>query len=54
MVGALTVGAERVAGTEYWTGQIARILIYDGPMSNTDFATTGRALGERYGITTSF
>ena len=53
-IGALTVGAERTLGTEYWTGQIARILIYDGPMSDTDFATTGRALGERYGIATSF
>jgi hypothetical protein len=53
-VGALTVGAERPLGTEFWTGQIARILIYDGPMTDNDFATTGRALGERYGITTSF
>jgi len=53
-IGALTIGAERTLGSEFWTGQIARILIYDGPMSNTDFATTGRALGERYGIATSF
>ena len=53
-IGALTVGAERTLGTEFWTGQIARILIYDGPMTDTDFAKTGRALGERYGITTTF
>jgi len=53
-IGALTIGAERTLGSEFWTGQIARILIYDGPMSNTDFATTGRALGERYGIATTF
>jgi hypothetical protein len=53
-IGALTVGAERTLGTEFWTGQIARILIYDGPMTDADFATTGRALGERYGITTTF
>jgi hypothetical protein len=53
-VGALTVGAERTLGTEFWTGQIARILIYDGPMTDNDFATTGRALGERYGIATTF
>ena len=41
-------------GAEFFTGRIARILIHDRPLSDRELATTGRALGDRYDIATSF
>jgi hypothetical protein len=53
-IGALIVGSERTGGTEFFDGRIARILIYARPLSDTELAETGRALGARYGIPTEF
>jgi hypothetical protein len=52
--GALVIGAERSEGTEFFTGSVARILIYDRALSNAERDQTGRALGELYGIATLF
>lgn len=53
-VGALTIGAERDDGTEFFDGRIARILIYARPLDDNELKQTGRALGQRYAITNSF
>jgi hypothetical protein len=52
--GALVVGAERATGTEFVNADIARILIYDRPLTDAELAATGQALAERYAITTTF
>src|SRR5690606_38498059 len=52
--GALTVGAERVGGGEYWEGQIARILIYNRPLTLGELNQTGYALASQYAISTQF
>lgn len=52
--GALVIGSERTLGTEFYAGRIARILIYDRALGDLELATTGRALGARYAITTTF
>lgn len=50
----LTIGAERTGGSEDFDGKIARILIYDRPLSDAELNQTGFALGQAYGIQTSF
>lgn len=52
--GALAIGAEHTGGTEFWTGQVARILIYDRPLTALELSETGRALAARYAIATTF
>ncbi|MCF7674780.1 MAG: hypothetical protein K9M97_05510, partial [Akkermansiaceae bacterium] len=52
--GALTVGAERTGGAEYFDGDVARILIYQRPLSDDELNDTGYALATAYGITHSF
>ena len=53
-VGALTIGAERDDGSEFFDGRIARILIYGRPLDDAELGQTGRALGQRYAIATAF
>ena len=52
--GPLTVGSQEVGGTEFYTGSITRILIYDRPLLAGELQATGRALSQRYAITTAF
>lgn len=54
MCGALVIGAERTGGSEYYAGDLARVLIYGRALTDAELAQTGRALGERYGIATQF
>ena len=50
----LTVGAERTGGGENYVGDIARILIYDRPLSDSELNSTGFELGNLYGIDNTF
>ncbi len=52
--GALTVGAERTGGVEYYDGDIARILIYDRPLTDDELNDTGFSLAASYGIPSQF
>jgi len=52
--GVLTIGAEHASGTEFFSGDVTRILIYARALSDAELAETGRALSDRYAITTSF
>lgn len=54
MCGALVIGAERTLGTEFFTGDLARLLIYNRPLSTAEISGTGRALATHYGITAQF
>ncbi|MCX5747214.1 MAG: hypothetical protein NT062_32490 [Proteobacteria bacterium] len=54
LTGALTIGAERTLGAEFYTGMITRILIYDRPLTDDELAMTGRALGVEYAIPATF
>ena len=51
---ALTLGAERTGGSENYLGDIARILIYDRPLTDAELNSTGFELGNLYGIDNSF
>ena len=51
---AFTLGAERSGGSENYLGDIARIIIYDRPLSDSELNQTGMALGDAYGITHTF
>ncbi len=46
--GALAVGAERAGGSEYVDADIARILIYDSPLSDVDLAENIEHLTNTY------
>ena len=52
--GPLSVGSERIGGTEHFDGDLARILIYSRPLTDAEFRETGQALSALYGITTQF
>jgi hypothetical protein len=47
----ITIGAERTLGGEHFDGDIARILIYNRPLSETEMNVTGGALANMYGLT---
>jgi hypothetical protein len=49
--GPLTIGAERVGGGEHIDADIARILIYDRPLSIAEMNQTGNRLSALYGAT---
>ena len=46
----LTLGAERSLGSENFVGDIARILIYERPLDETELNGVGATLGSLYGI----
>ena len=47
----ITIGAERAFGGEHFDGDIARILIYNRPLSNMKMNVTGGALANMHGLT---
>lgn len=53
-VGALAVGAERIGGGEDYEGDIARILVYDRPLTDSEINLVGAELSELYAINGSF
>ena len=46
----IAIGAERSGGGEHFDGDIARILIYDRPLSESEMNTTGGELAILYGL----
>ena len=48
--GQLTIGAERAGGGERYDGDIARILIYDRPLTSTELSDTFNALATLYNV----
>ncbi len=49
-----TVGAERAGGNERVDADIARILIYDRPLTDAEFHQTGDSLSQTYGLVNAF
>lgn len=52
--GPLSIGSERVGGSEHFDGDLARILVHDRPLSSAELGETGQALAALYGIATEF
>lgn len=52
--GALTIGAERETGLEFFDGDLTRILIYDHPLSTAEIQAVGRVLSAQYGLINEF
>jgi hypothetical protein len=52
--GPIAVGAEQIGGGERIDGYLARVLIYDRPLTNAEMLQTGAALAEEYGLSNGF
>ena len=52
--GPLVFGAERTGGAQYWTGEIATLIIYDRALTAQERNETGNTLAEAYGLTTTY
>lgn len=52
--GAITIGAERTGGSEFYNGDIFRILFYDRPLTDDELNEVGFELAQLYGIQAGF
>lgn len=52
--GAISIGSERTGGTEFFDGDIARILIWNRAISDEELNEAGFQLARTYGLQTNF